>query len=36
MGPFPEHFRALVDASDPLAWLLDLSDWTPRRLARLV
>jgi hypothetical protein len=35
-GPFREVSRALVDAADPLAWLLDLSGWTPKRLARLV
>jgi hypothetical protein len=35
-APFPEHFRALVEAADPLAWLLDLSGWSPKRLARLV
>jgi hypothetical protein len=35
-GPFREHFRALVEAADPLAWLLDLSGWTPKQLARLV
>lgn len=35
-GPFPAHLAVLATADDPLAWLLDLSGWTPVRLARLV
>jgi hypothetical protein len=35
-GPFPDHLLALVESADPIAWLLDLSGWTPGRLARLM
>jgi hypothetical protein len=35
-GPFRAHLRALLESPDPVEWLLDQSDWTPGRLARLV
>jgi uncharacterized Fe-S cluster-containing radical SAM superfamily protein len=35
-GPFSEHLRTLVTSADPISWLLDLSGWTPERLARLL
>ena len=34
-GPLPDHLRALAATPDPIAWLLDLSSWTPDRLALL-
>jgi hypothetical protein len=35
-GPFLDHIRALVMSDDPMSYLLDLSDWSPARLARLL
>lgn len=35
-GPFLEHLRNLVTSADPVDWLLDLSGWSPERLARLL
>lgn len=35
-GPFLDHIRTLVLSEDPMAWLLDLSEWSPARLARLL
>jgi hypothetical protein len=34
-GLLPSHLRQLLDATDPVEWLLDLSGWNPDRLARL-
>lgn len=35
-GPFPAHLQALLETPDPVEWLLDRSNWTPERLARLI
>lgn len=35
-GPFLDHIRALVMSDDPMSYLLDLSGWSPARLARLL
>ena len=34
-GLFLNHLKALAQASDPVDWLLDLTDWSPKHLARL-
>jgi hypothetical protein len=35
-GQFPRHITSLLESLDPVSWLLDLSDWSPERLARLL
>jgi len=35
-GPLLTHLQTLATTPDPLSWLLDLSEWTPDRLARLL
>jgi hypothetical protein len=35
-GSFPTHLQNLITSADPISWLLDLSDWSPAKLARLL